>query len=196
MKIVRFTTNIGNYDTTKPNLLHLTESVFRNNARNARAVKLLAHKYIDCDISVYVDANMQLAELTDQRIVELMEGCDMIIMTHKSKSVYDEATAAMTRVNNDMELDRLKQQSAHYKKIGFPESIKVAGYQPLIRRHTQKVNSFFEDWFAETCRYSYRDQVSFPVVLSRHNIITKEFDLSLLAKKLYAHGGKTFPVIQ
>jgi hypothetical protein len=65
----------------------------------------------------------------------------------------------------------------------------------IIKRNNEKVNRLMEAWWAEICRWSYRDQVSFPVVSLTNEIKIKEYDLSKLGYKLHSHGGKVFPKV-
>jgi hypothetical protein len=199
MKIVRFTINIGGYDKDVcPDIMQINSyDLFRNNARNSRAIKLLAHHFVDADISVYYDANKWPAPLTDEQIIDTLGDGDMCARANgQRQGIYEEIALALNRVADRQEKKILIRQGEYYRKIGFPENGPVYGYQPLIRRHTPKVNAFFESWWAETCRWSYRDQVSFPVVLSRHpEIKVVEADLKYLYTKSTAHGGKVFPTV-
>jgi hypothetical protein len=157
----------------------------------------LAHRFVDADISVYYDANKWPAPLTDEQIIDTLGDGDMCARPNgQRRGIYEEIELALNRVADRQEKKILMRQGDHYRKIGFPEVGPVYGYQPLIRRHTPKVNAFFEAWWAEVCRWSYRDQVSFPVVLSRHpEIKVVEADLKYLYTKSTAHGGKTFPTV-
>jgi hypothetical protein len=194
MKVTRFTTNIGNYDKATENVLCLDYDLFRNNARNSRAVKILAHRFIDCDISIYIDANKRFTDFQDSDIDKILGDADMLVAP-SNKSVYEEITAALRRVDNQQEKEILKAQGEHYRKIGVPDSLIVCGYQPLVRRHNERTNRFFEAWWAEMCRWSYRDQVSFPVVAHLSDIKIKKYDLTKLGYKLYSHGNKSNPIV-
>ena len=58
------------------------------------------------------------------------------------------------------------------------------------------MNAFNEAWWAEICRWSYRDQVSFPYVLSKFpNLKISFVQLNEIRDKLYHHGLKTHPKI-
>jgi hypothetical protein len=198
MRIIKYTINIGDYDKDPPDLPNFGNyDLFRNNARNSRAPKILAHKYMDCDISVYYDANRHPSDVTDADILSLLGDADMCVSQNKKRrGVYDEIDLALGRVNNEQEKRILVAQGKHYRNIGVPENGPVYGYQPLIRRHTPKVNAFMEAWWAEICRWSYRDQVSFPVVLARHpEIKIRNMKLEYLYNKSYSHGGKTYPIV-
>jgi len=108
--------------------------------------------------------------------------------------VYQEIEAAQKRVLKYYELEKLIEQANYYRSIGFPEHCgTLAGYQPLIRRHNERVKAFNEAWWEEIERFSYRDQCSFPVVLSRFpelkvNWVTNLGDLTI---RKYRHHNKS-----
>jgi hypothetical protein len=109
------------------------------------------------------------------------------------KTVSDEARLALGRVNDPFEIEKLKEQRIHYNVTGKSQ-LRVYGFQPLVRRHSKEMAKFNEAWWAEMCRWSYRDQVSFPVAKSMFpNIKFKEITMGCLYEKIYAHGSKTFP---
>ncbi len=203
MNIKTFTINIGNYDAQRTDILCLKDyDLFRNNARNSRALKILAHKWFDCDVSIYWDANkFNKTELTDKEIVDkyLTDYYDIAVqLSVKKNCVYEEIKEAKKRINDYEELHILQTQEDYYRASGFPENCgTLAGFQPLIRRHNERTQRFNEDWWAEICRFSYRDQVSFPVVLARHPELRVNFCNvnSDLVKKKKSHGTKVFPKI-
>lgn len=198
MKVVHFTANMGGYDPEFNDVLNLNNyDLFRNNARNNRAVKLLAHKFIDCDISVYWDANQRSKVGYDaEPFVSLLGDADMCAQVNpKRKGVADEALQALVRVNDHQELEILRAQREHYLQNGL-DTPNVYGYQPLIRRHTPRVNAFFEAWWAELCVRSYRDQISFPVILQQHDISVKHINLKDITYKTHSHGSRTYPIVK
>ena len=173
MIIKQYTVNIGNYDKPRKDIPCITNiDLFKSNARNSRMPKILSHKFIDADISVYWDANQFLKPGLDFEKVVLEALGDNDIVVQKCSvgrdCVYEEIEAAKKRVSTYQELEKLTEQANYYRSIGFPEHCgTLAGYQPLIRRHTPIIEAFNEAWWAEMCKYSYRDQCSFPVILAQ-----------------------------
>jgi len=198
MKIVEYTVNIGRYDLLREDMICFDEiSIFKNNARNSRLPKILSHLYIDADVSVYWDANMHLKKDFDlQKFIEVdFKGYDIMAMKCNvgRDCVYDEIESAKKRVPNKAERILLDEQKEYYKSIGIPEHIgTLAGYQPLIRRHNDKIKRFNEIWWSHLTRFSYRDQVSFPVALSQCPDIKVYWhnDLTKIAQRNYRHDYK------
>jgi hypothetical protein len=199
MKIVEYSINVGCYDPKRDDIKMADKRVqiFKNDARESRLIKMLAHRiYPDAEYSIYWDANKKGLGLSAEMIIERYLGkADICIQRNPRKLLADEFEAAVTRVNNPAEINIIELQRAAYLKAGFG-NLPVYGYQPLIRRHNAKVNAFFEDWWCELCLYSYRDQLSFPVVLVRHpEIKVAEINLAELGYKLHAHGTRIFPKV-
>lgn len=176
MRIVQYTVNIGNYDHPRNDILSLDGyNLFKNDARNSRAAKILSHKFIDADVSIYWDANQFLkGNITPEQFVNKFLGDKDIALMKCSTGkdcVYQEIEAAIRRLSREgsnFETEILEQQRDYYKSIGFPEHCNtLSSFQPLIRRHTKEIERFNEAWWAEMCRWSYRDQVSLPVILAQ-----------------------------
>jgi hypothetical protein len=173
MIIKEFTVNVGEYDKPRYDIEVISTVNYEgSNQRKSRFPKILAHKFFDCDVSVYWDCNIHLKEglEIDKVVNEYLQDYDIVAQKCSvgKDCVYQEIEAAKKRVSTYQELEKLTEQANYYRSIGFPEHCgTLAGYQPLIRRHSPIVKQFNEAWWAEIERFSYRDQCSFPVVLSR-----------------------------
>lgn len=194
-KITAYTVNIGEYDTPRTDGIKCFTAInlFNSNTRNSRLPKILSHLFIDTDISVYFDCNIYLRPgLNLKEVVnEYLQDFDIVVQRHYQRDcVYEEIEGAKSRVFGKLEIKKLRQQAEFYKSIGFPEHCKtLAGYQPLIRRHNERIKRFNEAWFAEMCRFSYRDQCSFPYILSQFPELKVRWvdNLGNLTKRDYRH---------
>lgn len=200
MKIKTYTVNIGGYDAQREDIENINNyTLFRNNARNSRMIKILPHKFFDADFSIYCDSHIKIKdEFTHEWLItNVLKDADMCVAICRTKDcLYQEIEAAKTRLNDKEELELLVKQGEHYRAIGYPEHNGLYGYQPLIRKHSPIMIEFCESWWAELCRWSYRDQVSFPYVLSKFPELKLSYvDLSLYYNKLSSHGTKVFPKI-
>ena len=198
MRIAEYTINVGGYDPDRNFGMDCISDidVFKNNARNARLPKILAHKYVKADFSIYWDANQTKRDGITKEIIirDILGDADMLITTSK-KTIKQEIEAAKGRVNDDVELWRLQLQGDYYAKKGL-SNLLACGFQPLVRRHSPMMSRFNEAWWAEICKWSYRDQVSFPVIARMFpDLKYKEVELGDIGKKLYSHGRKTYPKI-
>ncbi len=170
--------NIGGYDAPRNDVTVCGDyDRFINNARNARMYFCLPHMFFDCDVSILVAGNISLNVEPEVLVREWLGDADMAVFRHPIRNcVYAEAEAAKVRVKHTDEIALLDAQAEHYRTIGIPEHI---GSLPetgvTIRKHNDRVRAFNADWWAEVCRWSYRDQVSFPVVLARHKDLKVNF---------------------
>lgn len=171
---IEYTVNVGGYDKFRADLLNikpeLPGSVFKSSWRESRLPKILAHHFFDAEFSMYWDSNIFKREgiTVDYIIDKILGDCDIIVAKHPHRDcVYDEIVAALKRVQDPLEKKILRQQFIHYEQSSIGRGIQVYSYQPLVRRHSKLMESFNEAWWSEMSRWSYRDQVSFPIVLKK-----------------------------
>lgn len=128
----------------------------------AKEYKILAHKFIEDEISVWLDGNIFL-EVPEELLIEHFLGdADIGVWKHPYRDcIYDEALSDVGRV------ETLKHQVDHYRRQGFPEHAGLYECGTLVRRNTPRVNEFNEAWWKEIKQWSTRDQISFPYVLSK-----------------------------
>jgi hypothetical protein len=197
--IKEYTVNVGNYDKPRKDIECITKVNYDGtNQRKSRFPKILSHKFFDCDISVYWDCNIHLRQdLKIENVVnDYLQDYDMVVQKCSvgRDCVYEEIEAAKKRVSSYFELEKLEEQANYYKAIGFPEHCgTLAGYQPLIRRHSPIIKKFNEAWWSEIEKFSYRDQCSFPVVLSRFPELNVRWvtNLGELMTRKYRHHVKS-----
>jgi glycosyltransferase involved in cell wall biosynthesis len=145
---------------------------FKDDRRNSRIQKIMPHLFIDTPYSVYLDANIELKVPAQQLIDTFLKDKDIAIFRHSGRDdVYQEADAVIL-----MEKETLKEannQVRDYAKRGIKNHSGLAECGMIIRRHTPEVNAMNEKWWIEYCRYSSRDQLSFPVAfdMSKVNLI-------------------------
>lgn len=56
-------------------------------------------------------------------------------------------------------------QIKQYRKEGFPKNFGLYACGIMIRKNTSEIINFMELWYSEICKYSHRDQISFPYIL-------------------------------
>lgn len=131
--------------------------------RAAKVYKILPHRFLDCDWSIYLDASYIL--LADITAVIAMMTTDIALFKHTRDCAYDEADACIALKKDDRQT--IVDQMARYQAAGYPphNGLMVGGV--IIRRHTPAVAAMNEVWWEEIQRGSRRDQLSFPVVVHR-----------------------------
>lgn len=128
---------------------------------NAKIHKILSHKYCDTPYIVWVDGNMELKQ-DPHELVKLMGKKDFAFFKHPGRDcLFEEADACISLGKGKIE--EIGEQIKQYAKDMFPDHAGLCECTAFIRKNNKKANETFEKWWAEICRYSHRDQLSFPV---------------------------------
>jgi len=171
--IIVYTAITNGYDLLRNDILCFTEEDFTAHRflpepnLNSLIFKILPHKFFYSDVSIYVDGNIYLQVEPEILVKEFLGKADIATWKHPyRKCVYQEGPYNFVRVIGDKEKEKkiILEQLEHYKKIGISENFGLAEPNVIIRRHNKKVARFNEAWWAEICRWSYRDQISFTII--------------------------------
>jgi len=156
------------YDTIKNDVTNILYNKFTRNVLNVRVVKVLSHKFVDTDISVWVDGNVILKDDFDPE--EILGEYDMVLLEHPERDcIYEEYEEAKKRISTDIEgCEWIDEQIQRYRGDSFPEHQGLWFTTMIIRRENERVRRFNETWWSEISRYGYRDQISLPVVLANN----------------------------
>ncbi|OGM29329.1 hypothetical protein A2630_01935 [Candidatus Woesebacteria bacterium RIFCSPHIGHO2_01_FULL_44_10] len=167
-KIVVYTAITNAKDVPRSDIQVLSGyNKFASPVMNAKIYKVLPHKFLDYDISIWVDGNIFLNVPAEKLVDEWLGEADMAVFEHYHRR--DLSWEAMM-LNSTFKhrtpwvIDEVNRQIKHYEKIGMPAKEEVVMGGMLIRRNIPIVNQFNEAWWAEICRWSQRDQLSFPIV--------------------------------
>jgi len=143
---------------------------FEEPRRNAKIHKVLPHKYVDTDISIWLDANISL-NVSPEELVELwLKDADIAVCEHFERDcIYEEAEIVKECQLDDPRL--VDAQMARYRKAGYPENNGMAECGIIVRRHTPEIIKCSEKWWDEICRGSSRDQLSFAYCFPNYKAI-------------------------
>jgi hypothetical protein len=139
-------------------------SEFKRPVMNAKIYKILAHKYLDTDISIWLDGNIFLLIPKEQLVKEFLGDADMAVWKHPDRDCLYEEGKAVKGIGGDYTW-KVDEQLLHYRKNGFPDNAGLYECGVIIRRHSKRMEEFNEAWWKELCDWSCRDQISFPYVL-------------------------------
>jgi hypothetical protein len=145
--------------------------LFLDPCRNAKAPKVLAHQYLpEADISLWVDGNIRLKAPISALIDECLQTTDIAVFQHHERDcIYDEADYCIS-ANLDAS-GVIRHQMSRYLAAGYPRHNGLVMAGVLLRRHTPQMEALENAWWAEICRGSRRDQLSFNYVA--HRLSTK-----------------------
>lgn len=134
--------------------------IFRSARRNARMHKVLSHQFVVSNYSIWMDANVSLRVPAHQLIDEYLQNVDLAVFQHRTRScTYDEADRCLFLGLDDAEV--IERQVRHYENSGLLRGVGLPETTVVIRRNCEQVRRFNNAWWAEICRNSVRDQISF-----------------------------------
>ena len=168
-KIVVYSAITSGKDELRDDIKVFSEfAKFTDPVYNAKIYKVLPHKFLDCDISIWLDGNLSLKVPPEEMVDRFLGDADMALFKHPHReSIHWEIKwiEYQFRHRKDSPILRdAKAQFEHYKSQGFPRKTGIYYCGFIIRRHNKLVEQFNEKWWAEITRWSARDQLSFPVV--------------------------------
>lgn len=157
--------NVNSKDKPREDVWTFTgEGQFTESVMEAKKPKILSHKYTTDEYSIWIDANVYLTH-EEEWYYQFLEDYDIALLKHPLRScVYAEAEVCKKFKKGDPA--KIDEQIDKYRKQGYPENNGLAQCSMIIRRHTPKLIQLNEAWWAEITRYSYRDQLSFPVIFN------------------------------
>lgn len=147
-----------------------SDPVYKNR-RNAKIYKVLPHLFIPgYDYYIWIDSTHYVAVNPHQIIDEFLSDSDIGLFQHPERNcVYQEAQL-IKDVNFDYH-ELVDAQIEFYRSIGYSENNGLYELPCRIQKNTLKIQECMLSWWEMICMYSSRDQLSFPYVLQKHQII-------------------------
>jgi FkbM family methyltransferase len=142
-----------------------TVRTFDDPVRTARYVKVNSHLHLpEYEYTVWLDANQRLVA---PGLVDLIErhlpSADLALYRHSQRnSIREEAQTCIQAGLDDPEV--VERQMARYRREGFPDDLGLAATCLILRRNSDRVRRFNEEWWAQIEGGSRRDQLSFDYV--------------------------------
>ena len=167
-----YTAIAGDYPIKRTDVqCFVAEGVFQRPVMEAKRYKILPHLFMDDDVTIWVDGNISLRCEPQQLVDEFLGDADMALFhSPYRKTVWDEFAAL--KVDRRFAIPYLQRQldaqCLAYSQAGLPRDATPFECNFLIRRNNARVNRLMEAWWAQICRWQWRDQVSFPYALWKH----------------------------
>lgn len=136
-----------------------------NPRRASRKYKILAHKWFpEFEYSLWIDGSIKLKASVEILIDKFLKGYDIAVLKHPQRNcIYKEAETCITLKKGNPEI--IKKQMAKYEKEGYPKNNGLYVCGLILRKHNKKVEDFNNSWWSELCKFTNRDQLSFPYAL-------------------------------
>jgi len=165
--ITLYTAICGSYDKERSDITvfrDTTADKFVDPAMNAKVYKVLPHHFFESKFRIWMDGNIYPKKPPEALIQELLQDHDIAVFHHPwRKCIYDEYPAAKMRLKDTCK-PLIDGQIKRYMNKGMPAGFGLAECGVILSRANDATREFFERWWAEICRHSSRDQVSFPYV--------------------------------
>lgn len=129
----------------------------------AKRYKVLAHKVLDCDYSLWIDGRIELHHLNG--VFDWLKS-DCAFRRHPNRScIYVEAEHCKNiRRGDPQKIDRA---ISRFKAEGHPQGFGLWYGGIILRRHKPQTEALNTAWWKEITAGTPRDQISLPVVLRR-----------------------------
>ena len=147
-------------------------------SRTSRVPKILPHLMLpaDCDYSIWIDGNFQLARPASQIVNEELRFDDWAAHMHPCRGcVYEEGEVliheATTKPHEWPHLDirEVRMEMDRYRTAGYPaKQANLTANGLIVRRHSASVSALNEEWWRLFLIGCGRDQLSLPVATWRH----------------------------
>jgi len=138
-------------------------NLFTEPRRNAKIHKVLCHLYTDTEWIIWIDSNVTLNITPEELITEWANNKDMVVNKHMSRNCLYEEADECSRSSLDYK-SIIKEQVKRYEALNIPKKMGLGECGIILRRNCPEINRLNEKWWAEICRGSSRDQISFPYV--------------------------------
>jgi len=140
-----------------------THDIFKEARRNAKIHKVLPHLFVDTDVSIWIDGNISLDVTPEELVSKWLADKDVATWKHFGRDcLYEEGNECIGLGYDKPET--INEQLERYRNNDYPINNGLSECNVIIRRHTDEVARLNEQWWAEICRGSVRDQISFPYV--------------------------------
>ncbi len=196
MNIVPYTAVSNNKDTRKDDVLVLSEyDKFVSSVYNAKIYKILPHKFLDYDVSIWMDGNITMAVPKEKIVEDLLGDADIGLFKHyKSKDVELELYWIKYKFGRHSPISaEAAKQVEHYLKNGMTAKTQMYMGGVIVRRNTPIVNQFNEAWWAEICARGQRDQLSLPMVLKEFpEMKLKMIELNIKHNDYFTYGEHNY----
>lgn len=190
MKTIIYSAIYGDYDEPKKQPLGIKPILFTDSIESedyevrkvhraeehprmqAKYFKCMPHQVLDCDISIWIDGSATIkTPYFKEWCLEKLGDNDIALFKHPDRDcIYDEANVSRGMLKyRDLPI---LLQVMEYKRGGYPVHGGLWACGLLIRRHNDKVKKFNKLWWRHNNKYTYQDQLSFP-------ICAREADLSI-----------------
>ena len=157
-----YTAIFGDKDKERKDIHQFKEQLMSSPRMAAKIYKVLPHLFMDEEWSVWIDGNIKL-HITEEKLISMVKPYDIGVFIHPERDCIYEEGIFCAKVGKD-KIENIQPQLDYYKSKGHPSHGGLGACFIIVRRHTPEINRLNEMWWAHICRFSIRDQLSFPFI--------------------------------
>ncbi|MBT1070967.1 glycosyltransferase domain-containing protein [Pelotalea chapellei] len=130
-----------------------------------RYIKMHPHHFLQgYDVTVYIDGNIQVVGDLFQLVCKSIHSSgDIFVYQHPNRNCIYAEGAACSHIAHERIWNIAKQMRRYHKK-GYPINNGLFEANVIIRKNTDRMRHFMNEWWNEYCLGAKRDQLSLPFV--------------------------------
>jgi hypothetical protein len=138
--------------------------------RNAKVCKILPFCFLpQYDYFVYIDSGHVLIKDPEEIIQNYLKDTDIAVFKHPERNCVYKEGEEIKKIEYDLK-ELVDQQLNFYKEVNYPEGNGLYELPARIQRNTKDMQTMSLTWWELICKFSSRDQLSFPYACYKHNI--------------------------
>lgn len=130
----------------------------------AKVARCRPDYYTDADVIIWLDASARLRTyMSVEKLLTKLGDSPIAMFRHPARDAIEpeaHISLSMTKYHGQ----NIREQVAHYRAEGLPESFGLWAAGCIVRRPAL-VGDFGDRWMMEMARWSWQDQISLPFVL-------------------------------
>lgn len=147
-----------------------TDEQFRSR-RNAKPYKIMPSLFLPgYDYYMWVDATHDIVADPETICSTFLDKYTIAVFAHPQRTcIYKEAECILKNRLDHPHL--VKSQMKYYKSMGYGPNLGLYELPVIVRRATPRMTQFDLRWWEHICRFSSRDQLSFPYLLWNEKLV-------------------------
>ena len=163
-----FSANIPGW--TKHKIIDFTASFNFKSRRNAKIYKILPFLFLpNFDYYIYLDSGHILEKDPIDIINQFLQNSDIAVFKHPERNCVYEEGEEVKKISFDIP-ELIDRQLNFYRKANYPANNGLYELPARIQKNTEAVQRMSLMWWELICKYSSRDQISFPYACHTTNI--------------------------
>lgn len=149
----------------KKNLVSFSSDPRFSHRRNAKPYKIMPHLFAPgYDFYFWVDVSHDVVADPFDICNKYLINSDVAVFKHTDRNCVYKESEILKHLNYD-HLDLIDRQIEYYKSLKYPENNGLYELPVSVRKNSEKTQILNMKWWEHICKYTSRDQLSFPVCL-------------------------------